>query len=102
MIFKNLTDVEVPARIRQVKAEHDAKIVRGRETAFDALLDSDLPEHEKSLDRLSGEAAVFLIAGSTSTQTRHPKLNSPLPHRESIDHSPLAHTQEGLNRMCCC
>lgn len=65
MVFKNLTDVEIPARIRQVKAEHDAEVVRGRETAFDALLDSDLPEHEKSLERLSGEAAVFLIAGST-------------------------------------
>lgn len=62
--FKDLTDVEIPARIRQVKAEHDSKIVRNRQTAFDALLDSDLPEHEKSMDRLAGEATVFLIAGS--------------------------------------
>lgn len=65
MVFKNLTDVEVPARIREIKAEHDSKIVRARQTTFDALLESDLPEHEKSVDRLAGEAAVLLIAGST-------------------------------------
>lgn len=65
--YKRLTDEEIPARIRQVKAEHNNKIVRKRQTAFDALLDSDLPEHEKSEDRLTGEAQVFLIAGTDTT-----------------------------------
>lgn len=65
--YKNLTDVEIPARIRQIRAEHENKIVRKRQTAFDALLDSDLPAHEKSADRLTGEAGVFLIAGTDTT-----------------------------------
>lgn len=65
--YQNLYDVEIPTRISQIKAEHDAGIIRKRQTAFDVLLDSDLPDHEKSEERLQGEAGVFMIAGTDTT-----------------------------------
>lgn len=75
LLLTAVTDVEIPARIRQVKAEHDAKIVRKRQTAFNALLESDLPAHEKSENRLIGEAGVFLIAGTDVRNFLHSKAS---------------------------
>lgn len=65
--YQNLYDVEIPARISQIKAENDAAIIRERQTAFDVLLNSDLPAHDKSEERLQGEAGVFMIAGTDTT-----------------------------------
>lgn len=65
--YQNLYDVEIPARISQIKDERDAAIIRKRQTAFDVLLNSDLPDHEKSDERLQGEAGVFMIAGTDTT-----------------------------------
>jgi cytochrome P450 len=38
-----------------------------RKTVFHTLRDSDLPPHEKTVERLVDEAATFTIAGSEST-----------------------------------
>lgn len=65
--YQNLLDVEIPSRISQIKAERDAAIIRKRQTAFDVLLDSNLPDHEKSEQRLQGEAGLFMIAGTDTT-----------------------------------
>lgn len=66
-IYQNLYDVEIPARISQIKAEHDSAIIRKRQTAFDVLLKSNLPDYDKSEERLQGEAGVFMIAGTDIT-----------------------------------
>lgn len=47
--------------------EHDSAIIRKRQTAFDVLLNSDLPGYDKSEERLQGEAGVFMIAGTDTT-----------------------------------
>lgn len=65
--YNNLYDIEIPSRIAQIKNEYSAGVIRKRATAFDTLLDSDLPAHEKTDERLQGEAGVFLIAGTDTT-----------------------------------
>lgn len=65
--YQNLYDVEIPARISQISAEHDSAIIRKRQTAFDVLLNSDLPDYDKFEERLQGEAGVFMIAGTDTT-----------------------------------
>lgn len=65
--YQQLYDVEIPARIKQIKADYEADIPYKRQTAFDVLLDSDLPAHEKTDERLQGEAGVFMIAGTDTT-----------------------------------
>ena len=57
--------------IIQAKAEkaHGRKSVesRGKPSLFRHLLNSDMPEHDLSVERLSKEAMVLLAAGSAST-----------------------------------
>lgn len=65
--YNDLYDVEIPSRIAQIKTEYNAGVIRKRATAFDILLDSDLPAKEKTDERLQGEAGVFLIAGTDTT-----------------------------------
>jgi cytochrome P450 len=45
----------------------DAGIVHERATVFGSLLESDMPQHEKSLVRLTDEASAVLGAGTETT-----------------------------------
>lgn len=53
--------------IKKAKTEHEAGILKNQNTVFDALLDSELPAEEKTVDRLSGEAVALLTAGTETT-----------------------------------
>lgn len=48
-------------------SQRDKLSPKARRTIFTELLDSDLPESEKSIDHLSDEAQVILGAGSMTT-----------------------------------
>lgn len=65
--FQHLNDVEFPRRFQQAKAEHEAGISKQRQTVFDVLLESDLPEQEKKDKRITGEVVAILLAGTETT-----------------------------------
>lgn len=44
------------------------RIRQNSNTVFHAVLDSTLPEHEKSVDRLSDEGFVMIVAGGENRQ----------------------------------
>ena len=56
---------EIPARVRKAKEEHEAGIKKDSPSIFSAVLDSSLPEQEKSGVRLGGEG--FSIGAGTET-----------------------------------
>jgi cytochrome P450 len=59
--------VELPARIEQARKEYQAGITHERETIFEALFNSDLPDEEKKTMRLTGEGLLMLTAGTETT-----------------------------------
>ncbi|KAF4474743.1 Cyrochrome P450 monooxygenase [Colletotrichum fructicola Nara gc5] len=61
--------VKLPSMVRQAKAEYDAGSQMNQNTVLFSLLSSDLPAKEKTEQRLSGEANVFLAAGTETTAT---------------------------------
>lgn len=65
--FQHLNDVEFPRKFRQAKAEHEAGIIKQRQTVLDVLLESDLPEQEKRAERITGEYVAILLAGTETT-----------------------------------
>lgn len=66
--FKDLT-VRMPLHIRKAAEEKAADDGSGNRKGriFADLLDSDLPESEKSIERLSGEGFSFTTAGTETT-----------------------------------
>lgn len=54
----------MPNKIRKTQADLDAGMKSKDQTVFGSLLESDLPEPEKSISRLTDEAAALLTAGS--------------------------------------
>ena len=58
---------DIPDHIKHAKADRKAGIVRKRQTVFGELLESSLPEREKSMKRISDEAAAVLAAGTETT-----------------------------------
>lgn len=65
--FQHLNDVEFPRRFQQAKAEHEAGIIKHRQTVFDVLLESGLPKQEKTDERITGEVVAILLAGTETT-----------------------------------
>ncbi|KAI1404039.1 cytochrome P450 [Hypoxylon fuscum] len=63
LLVKTMT-VDVPNKIRKTQADIDAGMTNKDQTVFGSLLESDLPEQEKSIPRLTDEAAALLTAGS--------------------------------------
>lgn len=55
--------------VRQAKAAYDAGVQMSQNTVLFSLLSSNLPAKEKTTERLSGEANVFLAAGTEITAT---------------------------------
>lgn len=65
--FQHLNDVEFPRKFQQAKAEHDAGIIKQNQTVLDVLLESDLPEQQKTAERITGEYVAILLAGTETT-----------------------------------
>lgn len=65
--FQHLNDVEFPRKFQQAKAEHEAGIIKQRQTVLDVLVESDLPEQEKTAERITGEYVAILLAGTETT-----------------------------------
>ncbi|KAI1506236.1 cytochrome P450 [Biscogniauxia marginata] len=63
LLIRTLT-TDLPKKIKKTKADIDAGIVRERPTVFGELLNSDLPSSEKSVVRLTDEAASVLGGGT--------------------------------------
>ncbi|KAE9568049.1 hypothetical protein CGMCC3_g15848 [Colletotrichum fructicola] len=61
--------VKLPMLVRQAKAAYDAGVQMSQNTVLFSLLSSNLPAEEKTIERLSGEANVFLAAGTETTAT---------------------------------
>ncbi|KAF2036389.1 putative cytochrome P450 [Setomelanomma holmii] len=59
--------INTPTRIRQAREDHEAGIMRERPSVFTDILASSLPEHEKTVDRLSGEGFSLTGAGTETT-----------------------------------
>lgn len=59
--------IEIPERVRQAERAHKDGVSRKRPTVFSDILTSSLPEHEKSHERLSGEAFSLMGAGTETT-----------------------------------
>ncbi|OLN95820.1 Trichodiene oxygenase 1 [Colletotrichum chlorophyti] len=59
--------VKLPDMVRNTKAAYEVGIKRDRITVLHSLLESDLPPEEKTVERLAGEANVFLAAGTETT-----------------------------------
>ncbi|KAF4806960.1 N-acetyltryptophan 6-hydroxylase ivoC [Colletotrichum siamense] len=55
--------------VRQAKAAYDAGLQMIQNTVLFSLLSSNLPAEEKTEERLSGEANVFLAVGTETTAT---------------------------------
>ncbi|KAJ8131833.1 hypothetical protein O1611_g1790 [Lasiodiplodia mahajangana] len=56
--------VTIPQRIRLAKATTTSLLKSQRPTIFSSLLTSDLPDSEKSIKRLTGEATAIMVAGT--------------------------------------
>ncbi|KAH9237209.1 hypothetical protein K456DRAFT_1830178 [Colletotrichum gloeosporioides 23] len=61
--------VTLPMMVRQAKAAYNAGIQMNQNTLLFSLLSSNLPAEEKTEERLSGEANVFLAAGTETIAT---------------------------------
>ncbi|KAJ2993603.1 hypothetical protein NUW58_g1790 [Xylaria curta] len=62
-------------QIRPILAyEDDMNSSKSRKTIFHTLRDSDLPAHEKTVERFVDEAATFTVAGSESTAQATAKI----------------------------
>lgn len=59
--------IEIPGRVRQAERDHKDGVSRKRPTVFSDILASSLPDHEKSHERLSGEAFSLMGAGTETT-----------------------------------
>ncbi|RYO99103.1 hypothetical protein DL764_006905 [Monosporascus ibericus] len=59
--------IDIPNQIKKAQADMDAGVIHDRPTVFETLLSSDLPLQEKTLDRLTDEAASILGAGTETT-----------------------------------
>ncbi|RYP50660.1 hypothetical protein DL768_003879 [Monosporascus sp. mg162] len=59
--------IDIPNQIKKVQADMEAGVIHDRPTVFETLLSSDLPPQEKTLDRLTDEAAALLGAGTETT-----------------------------------
>ncbi|KAH7090475.1 cytochrome P450 [Paraphoma chrysanthemicola] len=59
--------IDMPARVLQAKADHDAGVIYDRPTIFAELLKSDLEVLEKEPQRLADEAAAVVGAGTETT-----------------------------------
>ncbi|RYO78240.1 hypothetical protein DL766_010005 [Monosporascus sp. MC13-8B] len=66
LMFQTLM-IDIPNQIKKVHANMDAGVIHDRPTVFETLLSSDLPPQEKTLDRLTDEAAALLGAGTETT-----------------------------------
>jgi cytochrome P450 len=66
MLVKTL-QIDMPARVRQAKADIDAGITYDRPTIFASLLQSDLEILDKEPQRLADEAAAVVGAGTETT-----------------------------------
>jgi cytochrome P450 len=66
MMVKTL-QIDMPARVRQAKADIDAGITYDRPTIFASLLQSDLEILDKEPQRLADEAAAVVGAGTETT-----------------------------------
>lgn len=60
-------ETDIPDQIRKVEANRKTGIVGKRQTVFGELLASSLPPHEKSLKRITDEAAALMAAGTETT-----------------------------------
>jgi cytochrome P450 len=58
---------KMPARVRNAKKEREAGVERDSPSIFTALLDSSLPEQEKTDLRLGGEGFSMIGAGTETT-----------------------------------
>ncbi|KAI9878625.1 MAG: hypothetical protein M1830_000392 [Pleopsidium flavum] len=58
---------EVRKQVKSILETEDPKADKSTNTIFHALRDSDLPNHEKTLDRLSDEGEILIGAGSETT-----------------------------------
>ncbi|KAL9114326.1 MAG: hypothetical protein Q9227_001748 [Pyrenula ochraceoflavens] len=65
-VFKEYTEI-VKTRIQNVLEPEEGKEKVKQRTIFHELRDSDLPESEKTIDRLAAEAEIFLGAGTETT-----------------------------------
>lgn len=59
--------VNMPARVRKAQEDHKHGVVRQQMTVFDGILDSSLPEFEKTVYRLSGDGFSLVGAGTETT-----------------------------------
>ncbi|RYP72823.1 hypothetical protein DL771_004007 [Monosporascus sp. 5C6A] len=66
LLVQNLM-ISIPNQIKKAQADMDAGVIHDRPTVFETLLSSDLPPQEKTLDRLTDEAAAILGAGTETT-----------------------------------
>lgn len=57
----------IPARIRKAKHDYKASVIEDRPSIFTAILDSSLPESEKTDYRLAGEGFSMISAGTETT-----------------------------------
>jgi cytochrome P450 len=58
---------KMPARVRKAKKEQEAGVKHDSPSIFTALLDSSLPEQEKTDLRLGGEGFSMIGAGTETT-----------------------------------
>ncbi|KAI0103935.1 cytochrome P450 [Nemania sp. FL0031] len=63
LLVKTMT-FDIPNQIASIKADIESGVREKNDTVFGSLLESDLPEEEKSIARLTDEAAALLTAGS--------------------------------------
>jgi hypothetical protein len=63
--------INTPKRILEARKDHEAGVVRERPSVFTDILASSLPEHEKTVDRLSGEGFSLTGAGTETTAVSH-------------------------------
>ncbi|KAI0151458.1 cytochrome P450 [Pestalotiopsis sp. NC0098] len=66
LLIKTL-QTDIPAQVKSTKEDYKAHTVNDRPNVFGSLLESDMPEHEKSIVRLSDEASAVLSAGTETT-----------------------------------
>lgn len=66
-ILMNEMYVNMPARITKAKEDFASGVVQKRQTVFTDILDSSLPESEKTVFRLSGEGFSLTGAGTETT-----------------------------------
>lgn len=63
---------KMPARVRKAQKAHEAGVKQDSPSIFTALLDSSLPEQEKTDLRLGGEGFSMIGAGTETTAVSFP------------------------------